>query len=100
VKPTGVLNYRPLPRDRHGQQEGVQPGVVEAFADVPAGCQHEARLVAGEIGQTLKRCASGLLLNATVEHHQVRHIAVKLSGESVEVLTALGQDHWRTALAD
>ena len=100
VKPTGVLNHGPLPRDRHRQQKRVQAGVVEAFANVPAGCQYEARLVAGEIGQTLQRGASGLLLNATVEHNEVRQIAVNPAGESVEVLTTLGQDHWRTPLAE
>ena len=48
----------------------------------------------------LQRGASRLLLNATMEHDEVWHIAVKLAGDSVEVLTALGEDHWCTALAE
>jgi len=40
------------------------------------------------------------LLNATVAHNEVRDIAVKLAGDLVEVLTALGEDHRRTALAE
>ena len=48
----------------------------------------------------LQRGASRLLLNATVEHDEVWYIAVELAGQPVEVLTALGEDHWRTPLAE
>jgi hypothetical protein len=48
----------------------------------------------------LQRGASRLLLNATVEHDEVWHMAVKLAGESVEVFTALREDYWRTPLAE
>ena len=37
VQAAGVLNERSLPRHRQGQEQGVEPRVVEALADVPAG---------------------------------------------------------------
>jgi hypothetical protein len=36
MEPAAVLNVRALPGDRHGEKEGVEPGVIEALADVAA----------------------------------------------------------------
>jgi hypothetical protein len=45
VKPTGVLHESALPGDGHSQEQGIEPRVVESFADVAAGGEDESRLV-------------------------------------------------------
>jgi hypothetical protein len=54
VQPTDVLCQRSLPGDRHREEQGVKPSVVEAFAEVAAGSEDQSfpanRLVKGGVG--------------------------------------------------
>lgn len=43
VKASCVLGHRPLPGDRHGEHEGVEPRVVEALADIATDSENNAR---------------------------------------------------------
>jgi hypothetical protein len=46
MQASGVLLQRSLPGDRHGQEESIQPGIIEPFTDVaPRGQQHTIILV-------------------------------------------------------
>ena len=36
VQPAGILGERSAPRDRHGQEQGIEPGVVESLAKITA----------------------------------------------------------------
>ena len=51
MQPADVLLERALPGNGHGQEQRVQPGIVEAFADVTAGGQDDARLTLGHSGE-------------------------------------------------
>ena len=44
VQPTGILHQYTLPGDWHSQKEGIEPGVVESFADVASGGQQNSLL--------------------------------------------------------
>jgi hypothetical protein len=50
TKATGVLRDGSLPSDRHRQQQRVESRVIEAFADVAAGGEYDARLIVRELG--------------------------------------------------
>ena len=41
----GVLLQRPFPRYRHSQDQGVERGMVEAFADESPGCKQDPRRI-------------------------------------------------------
>src|SRR5206468_6257236 len=49
VKAPSVLDERALPRDGHGQKEGVLSRVVEHLADVAYRCENVALLVARDV---------------------------------------------------
>jgi len=34
VQPADILRQRAFPGNRHRQEQGVEPGVIEAFADI------------------------------------------------------------------
>ena len=42
VEPSHILGQCPLPRDRHCQEQRIEPCIVEAFANVASGRQYEA----------------------------------------------------------
>ena len=48
LKAAGVLDEDAFPRDRHGEEEGVEPRVVEALSDVAAGGEDQALLAVGD----------------------------------------------------
>jgi len=45
MQSASVLLQRPLPRDRHRQDKGVEGRMVESFPDEPAGGQQNARRI-------------------------------------------------------
>ena len=40
VEPSSILGERAAPRDRHGQEQSVEPRIIEALAEIAA-CRHE-----------------------------------------------------------
>ena len=100
VKAAGVLDERALPRDGHGQEEGVQPRVVEPLADVASGRQDEALLVARDGGQLrlgLPPCLGG---HTALEHHEVTRKASQARGEVLEVVSPLREEDRRSSLLE
>ena len=59
VEPAGVPDQRALPRHGHGEEQGVESRVVEAFADVTPCGEDEPRLVLPDTGE-LRRHLSPL----------------------------------------
>jgi len=53
VQAAGVLLQRALPRHGHGQQQGVERRVVEAFTDQTPGGAHDPGCIRG---QRFQRC--------------------------------------------
>jgi hypothetical protein len=54
VEAPGILDQRAAPRDRHHEEERIQPGVVEAFADVATGRQEQALFAIGDRSQSFQ----------------------------------------------
>ena len=58
MQPTCVLHDGAPPRDRHGQEQGVQSRVVEALADVPPCGENQKLLTIGDGGQRRQRLSA------------------------------------------
>ena len=74
MEPAGVLDNGALPRNRHGQQEGVKTWVVEPFTEVAARCEDEPGLVVRLLSELCDRCTPGLGLDRAVENDEVRYL--------------------------
>ena len=55
VQTAGILLQRPLPRNGHCQDKGVEWRVVESFADQFAGGQQHARCIRGQSVQLVNQ---------------------------------------------
>jgi hypothetical protein len=100
VQSARVLDQRSLPRHRQRQKEGVEPSVVEAFADVSAGGEHEALLGVGNRREPLPHHATLPGTHSTLEHDKMSGELLQLIGEILEVILALGQQNRRPPLLE
>lgn len=100
VEPAGVLDDGALPCDRHGEQERVETGVVEALADESPGREHQSRLIASELPQAGKRVATAARRDLAVERDELRDVLAQAFDEAVEMVAALCEDDWSTTLLE
>lgn len=84
-----------LPGDRHRQEQRVEPGIIEAFADIAACCKDQALSVVRDM-----QCCSGLLAvfcgHAASQHYEISHEWRKSLVKIIEVVLSLCQDDRRT----
>jgi hypothetical protein len=66
MEPTHKLLQRAVPGDRHRQEQGIEPRVVKALADVASGCQNRPRFVRWDRCQRLSHRLALLLANAAL----------------------------------
>jgi len=59
MQPSSVLNECPLPRDRHRQEERIEPRVVEPFPSEATRRQYQPLLLMENRGQLI-HCGSSL----------------------------------------
>ena len=71
VKSSGVLCDGAAPGDGHGEEEGVEAGVVEAFADEFSGGNDNAWFVLGNGGELIERCAEVFFSETAFEGDEV-----------------------------
>lgn len=71
VKSSGVLGDGAAPGDGHGEEEGVEAGVVEAFADEFSGGDDDAGFVLGNRGELIEGGAEGFFSQASFEGDEV-----------------------------
>ena len=88
----GVLNNRSPPRDRHGEQQGVEAGVVEPLSEVSTGCEDEPGLIICQLCELSHSGTSGLRLDPAVENDEVGYLVSDGLGDSVDMLAAFGED--------
>ena len=98
VQSSRVLHDRPLPRDRHRQEQRVQPGVVEPLTEEAARRQHQPLLPRGHRRQTRHLLAPRLRAKPTVEHDRVRREPPQPRSQHFEVLASLREYHRRSPL--
>jgi hypothetical protein len=99
VKSAGVLDDCALPCHWHGQQQRIQARIVKALADEAAGGEYEARLSAGEIGQTSECVAAPTRRYVSVERNELGNLRAEALDETRQMLAALGQDDRRPGAA-
>ena len=100
VQAADVLRNRPAPRNGQREKQGIQPRIVEPFADVSPRGEQDPLLVLGNGGQAGGDAAGLLGPRAAAEHDQVANARRQSSGQVVEMFVALGQHQGRTAFPD
>jgi hypothetical protein len=100
VEATGVLHERALPRDRHREEQGVEPTVVEAFPNVATRCEHEPLFVAPLLRTHRAKRTVFLRRHASLEDDHVADVASQLRSEVLEVVASFGQQDRRPASLD
>ena len=97
VQPPRVLHDGAPPRDRHGQEQGVQSRFVETLSDVPPRGEDQELLAIGDGGQSGQRLSALLLADTSLQHNQVPGECPQAPGEKVEMILSLGEHQRRTS---
>jgi hypothetical protein len=92
VKSSGVLRDGAAPGDGHGEEESVESGIVEAFADKLSGGKDDARFVLGDGRELLHSGAEGFLSEAPFEGDEVLNFFLQQGGQELKVFGSLGED--------
>ncbi|MFT6864576.1 MAG: hypothetical protein ACJAVK_003144 [Akkermansiaceae bacterium] len=100
MKSAGVLCDGPAPGDGHGEEEGVEAGVIEAFADEFTGRDDDARFVCGDVGELFEGGAEGFFSKASFEGDDVLDFFFEEVGQELDVLGSFGQDEGSAARAE
>ena len=90
MQASDVLGNGAAPRNGHGQEQGVEAGIVEPLPDEPTRCQqHLTGYVLGGPRQSgLERLAA----HAAPEHDHTRTDCAKPAGKGLQVIDSLGQN--------
>ena len=97
VQSADVLGNRSAPGNGQRQEQGVQPRVVETFADVSSGGKQYPLLVLGNGRQAGDQSPGFLGPRAAAKHDEVANARRQLGGQAIEMLVAFGQHQGRTA---
>ena len=89
MEPAGVLGERPSPRNRHREEECVEPRIVETFADVASSREHDALATSHS---ALESIATRARRHASVKDNAARRDVAQAPLEQLEMVAALGQD--------
>ena len=80
--------------------QGVEAGVVEAFANIAAGGDEDAGIFVRNSGESVGDLLAFFGGLAAGEQDDVLDFAGEQSREGFGVLAAFGQDKWRAAFGD
>ena len=86
-----VLCDRAVPGHRQRQEQGVQPRVVEPFADQSSGREQSPRLVFGDGRETGDDGGRFVLPHAAAKNNQMLDAGRQPLGQEIEMLVAFGQ---------
>ena len=100
MESAGVLRDGPAPGDGHGEEEGVEAGVIEAFTDEFSGRDDEARFVFGDVGELFEGGTEGFFSEAAFEGDDVLDFFFEEVGQELDVLGSFGQDEGGAASAE
>jgi hypothetical protein len=98
METAGVLNERALPSDGHRQEQRVEPRIVEAFAYVASGREHQSRFVIGKLCEVPEGVAACAARDPAMEHDEVWQILAKRLRKPIEMVAPFRQDHHRASL--
>lgn len=89
MQPADILRERAGPRDRHGQEQRIQPRIIEAFSEIPARRQDQAFLTGGNKQSRL--CSVALRgRHAAPEHDQMPDKPLEARSKQLKVIAPLG----------
>jgi hypothetical protein len=100
MQPTAVLNQRPFPRDRQGEKECVESGVIEAFADVAARRHYEPLRRIRNRRELVGRALPLLYGHPASQYDHMAHEATKTFSEVFQVILSFCEQDGRAALMD
>jgi hypothetical protein len=88
---TDILHHARSTRDREGEEESVESGKVEAFAEVGAGGQEQDRCIT--LVELFEDGLVELLPGPSFQHGSLKALTrAQLAAESFEMLGAVGED--------
>ena len=90
MQPADILRQRAFPGDRHCQEQGVEPGVIEALADITPCREDQPFLIIIDI-QRRMRGIPVLCGHAATEYDDVFHKSGESLMKMLEVILPLGQ---------
>ena len=93
MQPSCVLHDGAPPRDRHGQEQGVQSRVVEALPDVPPCREDQEFLAIGYGGPSRQRLPAFLRADTSLQHNQVSGERAQAASEKIETITVEGPNY-------
>ena len=99
VQPAGILGDGSAPRHRQRQEQRVQPGIVESFADVSPGGQQHPLFILGNGRQPSDDALQFLPAHAAPQDNQVTDLGRQPLGQAFEVFGAFRQHDGRPAFA-
>src|SRR5512145_1664644 len=86
MEPAAVLNQRPFPRDRQGEEECVESGIIEAFTDVAARRHYEPLRRIRNRRELIGRTLPLLYRHPASQYHHMAHEATKTFSEVFQVI--------------
>src|SRR5439155_19398103 len=99
MESAGVLDQGALPREWHREEHRIEPRVIEPFADVAAGRDHEARLVVRDGCQSRRGGPPFSRCHAAVEGDQMVSYTPKAGGKGLKMVLAFGEQDRRAAFS-
>lgn len=100
MESAGVLRDGPAPGDGHGEEEGVEAGVIETFADEFSGGDDDTRFIFGDVGELFEGGAEGLFSKTAFEGDDVLNFIFEQIGQELDVLGSFGEDEGCAAGAE
>jgi len=98
MEAAGVLDQGSLPGDGQGQEQSVQPGVVEPLADEAPRSQKDPLLRVGDLRELLCRPPACLRACSPFENQDIPRSPSKALGEELKIVSPLCEQHRRPAL--
>jgi len=96
----GVLDECPFPQHGEGEEERVEPRIVEALADVAPGREHEALLAVGNVRQVFPHASLLEGTHSTLQDDEMAREPLQPRGQGVQMIPPLGEDDGRAFLLE
>jgi hypothetical protein len=97
VQPAGILSKDSAPRNRHGQEQGIEPRVIEALTEIATRRHQHPFLASWNCGQGFGRPPRLPSAHAATENDDVLRELQQATRQYVEMILAFGDEHWRAA---
>lgn len=95
MKASSVLDQGTPPGDRHREEQRVEARVVEAFADVTARREHEARFIRRNTSEPFQGPAPFLRPGSAAKDDDVWADGGEPGRQDIKMIASLREDNWR-----